>query len=252
MDRKKYRSAGGTQLIASVAFAVAAGATFPLSADTWNDGTSVSSSATVFAINTKDDATYGYVTDDVASFPVTWRAGETVTATDRSGNEDTETGYPSSAAGSAGSVAFPSSAAGGVWTLVNSKSGAAYIVVPWTAGEIGTTLAGSAALEDLGIDTVQTTGNGTGGIDRKGKMSALPGYVAYSVDGWLGASTDSCTLKFTAPDATVSTIEKTGTGVESFTFDQAGVWTVELVVGGTTVRSAQVNAMSAGMMIFFK
>ncbi len=229
--------------------AVAAVAALPLFAADWNGGTDVSSSAKAFKINTKASSDWSYVADGVADFPVTWRAGETVTVTDRSGNE--AIGYPSSAAASNGSKTFENTA-GGVWTLVNSGSGTAYIVVPWQDGEIGTSIAtADAALGDVAVDTVQYADNGEGGINRRGRFKELPGFVAYSGDGWVGDSSAACTLKFTAPSGTVTTEALFGTGAHSFAFTETGTWTVELIVDGATVRKATIGA-TAGMVIIVK
>lgn len=233
------------RIIPTIAVAIA---TLPLFAYDPGDEMAATASDFTFQINTKDGAAWSYVADGVADFPVTWRKGETVTVTDKGGNE--ASGYPATAAASDGSQTF-SPAAGGMWTLVNSESGTAYIVAPWGQDEIGTTIATSAALSDIGVDTVQTSDNGTGGIDRNGKKREFPGYVAFSGDDWVGESSETCSLRFTAPDSAVTTVEKTGTGAYTFTFDKAGVWTIELVVDGTTVRTAHVNAILPGLIIIF-
>ena len=234
------------RIIPTIAVAIA---TLPLFAYDPGDEMAATASDFTFQINTKDGAAWSYVADGVADFPVTWRKGETVTVTDKSGTE--ASGYPATAAASDGSQTF-SPAAGGKWTLVNSESGTAYIVAPWDQDEIGTTIATGTTLSDIGVDTVQTADNGTGGIDRRGKMRELPGYVAFSGDEWVGAAGQSCTLKFTAPDSTVTSVEKSGTGALTFVLDKPGTWTVELVVGGTTVRKAEVNATTSGFILIVK
>ncbi len=231
-------------------FALAAAAALPLLAAT-GDTMAETASDFTFKINTKDSAVWLYSTDDVASFPVTWREGETVTVTDRSG--DVASGYPSSAAASGGSAAF-SASSGGTWTLVNSGSGTAYIAVPWLESEVDTLVldATDESLGGLAVDTVQTGDNGEGGIDRKCTIKKLPGFIAYSGDDWAGGSAAECTLKFTSPSGTETTQSLTGTGAETFTCGEAGTWTVELIVNSTTVRKATIDVLVAGLTLIIK
>jgi hypothetical protein len=223
-------------LMASFVFAVGAAFAYNM-----GDTVAATAGACTFRINTKDSPQYGYTIDDVASFPVTWREGETVNVTDRNG--DAATGYPSSAAALDGSKSFDPSV-GGVWTLVNSESGTAYIVVPWLPGEMGDVLAATGIGSPFGVDTLVE------GPDRKGKKKELIS-TAFSGDDWAGHASAESTLRFTAPDSTVTSIAKTGTGSHSFTFDQTGAWTVELIVDSVVVKTATINATS-GLVIFVK
>ena len=92
-------------LMASFVFAVGAAFAYNM-----GDTVAATAGACTFRINTKDSPQYGYTIDDVASFPVTWREGETVNVTDRNG--DAATGYPSSAAALDGSKSFDPSVGG--------------------------------------------------------------------------------------------------------------------------------------------
>lgn len=232
------------RIIPTIAVAIA---TLPLFAYDPGDEMAATASDFTFQINTKDGAAWSYVADGVADFPVTWRKGETVTVTDKSGTE--ASGYPATAAASDGSQTF-SPDASGKWTLVNSESGTAYIIAPWDQDEIGMTIATSATFADIGVDTVQTADNGTGGIDRRGKKREFPGCVAFSGDDWVGAADKPCTLRFTSPAGVVTEVDKEGTGAHSFTFSESGMWTVELVVEDMTVRTAHINAVSGLTIIF--
>ena len=198
------------------------------------------SAGCTFRINTKDSVRWSYDDDAVSSFPVTWRKGETVTATAYDGTE--ATGYPSSAS-SDGELAFAATK-GGVWTLVNSVSGTAYIVVPFGVDEIGDVVATSAS-EGFGIDTLAE------GPNRKGKKRELLTLIAFSGDDWAGNASAESTLRFTAPDSTITEYAKTGTGAQAFTFNKAGAWTVELIVDSVVVKTATINATS-GLVIIVK
>ena len=76
------------------------------------------------------------------------------------------------------------------------------------------------------------------GPDRMSKSTAVPP-VAYSGDDWLGDASKASTLTFISPDGTETTLNKTGTGVQSFAFDKSGHWTVQLVANGQT-RTADI------------
>ena len=106
----------------------------------------------------------------------------------------------------------------GVWKIVASADGSQYswmeIVYP--------------------ADSIQD------GPDRKtSKKKALP--VAYSGDDWLGDAAKAATVVFTSPSGTVTTLNLTGTGAQTFTFDAPGKWTVTLTMADGTTRTAVIS-----------
>ena len=208
-----------------------------------------SSAGGTFDIDTDATSPFGYAKDGFGVKPVTWETGDSVTVKK---GEATVTLVTDAVSAGSGLLFATSPSSGGWWTLEKSSGKSVIVCVPWQASELGTTVASSATLSDIGVDTVQTADNGTGGIDRRGKMRELPRYVAFSGDEWAGAGGQSCTLKFTAPDSTVTSVERSGTGALTFVLDKPGTWTVELVVGGTTVRKAEVNATTSGFILIVK
>ena len=104
----------------------------------------------------------------------------------------------------------------GVWRLVSSTDGSQY-----TWAQIA----------------YRADGRGEG-PDRISQSYATPP-VAYSGDDWLGDASKASTLTFVSPDGTETVLDRTGTGVQSFTFDKTGHWTVRLVADGKT-RTADI------------
>ena len=116
----------------------------------------------------------------------------------------------------------------GVWRIVASADGIQY---SWAE------IAYSA-------DSVQE------GPDRKtSKKDALP--VSYSGDNWIGDAAKAATVVFTSPNGTVTTLNLTGTGAQSFTFDSPGEWTVTLTMADGTTRTAVIS-VSGGLMVFVR
>ena len=113
----------------------------------------------------------------------------------------------------------------GVWKIVASADGSQY---SWAE------IAYSA-------DSVQE------GPDRKtSKKDALP--VAYTGDNWLGDAAKAATVVFTSPSGAATTLNLTGTGAQSFTFDSPGKWTVTLTMADGTTRTAVIS-VSGGLTI---
>ena len=217
--------------------AVAAGASFPLIADGYAVGDTMaeSSASVTFALNTADGSPFAYNRDSFAEWPVTWRAGETVTATAWDGTEMTL-----NASSDAGSAAFVPSA-NGVWTLSNSGGKSVVVGKAWDADEVGETLA-QTTLSSL--FAAHTEGEGP---DRRLKRSDVPP-VAYSGDNWMGDASKAATVTFTPPSGSglaPTTLNLSGTGTDtSFTFNSKGTWTVTLEFADYTTRTASVTVMS--------
>ena len=207
------------------------------------DGTDVTSDPVTFRMYVTGDSVYSLASAaEVAAWPVTWRAGATVTATAMDGTANTL----ATDAAAAGSAALPQSK-GGVWSLANSLSGSAALAVPWTVFDDGGTLSTSDVSGLYAIDTVQD------GPDRKSKKSeVLP--VAYSGDNWAGDLAKAATVTFTPPEDSglePTTLNRTGQGAETFTFNAFGVWTVTLTFADGTTREARINLHRGGLIISF-
>ena len=92
------------------------------------------------------------------------------------------------------------------------------------------------------------------GPDRKLKKREAPP-AAYSGDDWAGDLSKAATLTFTPPDggeAQTPTLDPTGTGVKSFTFDKPGNWTVTLTFADGTTKTAIVTIQTAGFMLIVR
>ena len=207
------------------------------------DGTLLAetTAAASFDIYTSGNATYGAASAaEVALLPrVTWRIGETVTATARDGVTTTL----ASSAASAGSSAFTPDK-GGVWTLANSAQGEASVGVAWAVNGDGGTLASGGAASPFGIDSMQE------GPDRRTTLrDLLP--VSYSGDNWIGDAAKASSLTFVSPVGVQTTLNRTGTGATQFAFDKPGNWTVRLAMSDNTVREAVVF-ISGGFVIVIR
>ena len=214
--------------------AAAAGAVLTSLADV----ETVTSQAATFKFYGNPERTYSLASvEELAAWPVTWQAGETVVATAMDGAETTL-----SDGTDATSASLPNK--GGVWTLANSAEGAARIGVPWAVFDDGGTY-GATATAGFVADMVQT------GPDRKLKKSEVPP-VAYSGDDWAGDLSKASTVTFTPPEGSgleATTWNKTGNGAEAFTFNAKGVWTVALAFADGTVRTAVIDVQTAGFVI---
>ena len=169
--------------------------------------------------------------DDFANWPVTYQAGETVTATAPDG---TVTTLASNAA-TAGSAAFVP-AAGGLWKLANSSGETVLLGVAWSVFNDGTSQ-NSAPYTPLALDTVGE------GPNRKAKARQHPP-VAYTGDNWTGSASAVSTLTFTPPADSAdiaTTLDLTGTGATPFRFRGAGEWTVLLAMADGTTLQAAIN-----------
>ena len=184
----------------------------------------------VFDVYSADNATYAAKSSaEIATLPrVTWRAGETVTAEKWDG---TETSLATSAA-SAGSDSFAPNA-GGVWILTNSKQGTAHICVPWSVFGDSMSLT-SAASPAYAADSLLPGPNCA-----TCRKEALP--VAYTGDNWVGDIAKAVTLTFTSPTGATMILSRTGTGVTSFNFNEAGNWTMLLAMADGTTRDAVIT-----------
>ena len=204
----------------------------------------VTSEAVTFKLRT-GDGTAAVASTDLATWPVTYRAGETVTLTSPAGASTT----PISDAAANGTTALAGAFnADGVWRLANSNGGSAIVGVAW--GTFG------ASWREASADAscrMHTEGEGP---DRKLKKREVPP-VAYSGDDWHGDLSKAATVTFTPPEGSgleATTWNRTGKGAESFTFDAKGVWTVTLTFAGNTPspRTAQINIEQTGFMLIVK
>lgn len=201
----------------------------------------VTSQAATFRFYGNPERVYSLVSAaELAAWPVTWRAGETVVATAMDGAETTLSGGTD-----ATSASLPNK--GGVWTLVNSAEGTARVGVPWTVFDDGGAY-GANATAGFVADMVQT------GPDRKLKKSEVPP-VAYSGDDWAGDLSKAATITFTPPEGSgleATTWNKTGKGAEAFTFNAKGDWTVTLAFADGTTKTATITIESAGFMLIVR
>jgi len=216
-------------------------ATVFLALGAWGDEAfqdiATSAAYTGFAIDTR-----GFVTSQTASVAgITYREAETVTATAPDG---TQTALVTSAT-AAGDTTLTANASG-LWKLANSNGESVWVGVAWDAF-------GGWTLEPVSSGTfvMDTVGEGP---DRKLKKREAPP-VAYSGDDWAGDLSKAATLTFTPPDggeAQTPTLDPTGTGVKSFTFDKPGNWTVTLTFADGTTKTAIVTIQTAGFMLIVR
>ena len=237
---------------AILAAAVATSATLPMAA--FADGEEeepvepvsfrVTSEAVTFKLRT-GSGTAAMSSADLATWPVTYRAGETVTLTSPAGTSTT----PVSGAAANGETALAGAFnADGVWRLANSNGGSALVGVAWeTFGSPWREASADA------LCRMHTEGEGP---DRKLKKSEVPP-VAYSGDDWTGDLTKASTITFTPPEG--SGLEPTtwndlpgGNGARAFTFNARGVWTVTLTFADNTTRTAHINIQTAGFVLIVK
>ena len=190
------------------------------------------------------DGAYALLTvEERAAWPVMWREGETVTA--KAWNSSTLQTLVANAASDAGesqTQTLPSG--GGLWTLVNSASGTAYIGVAWAVFSDGSVIGETADGVSFAIDSVAN------GPDRKTKnIELIP--VAYSCDDWARDVTSAATLTFAPPGGgAATTLDLTGTGADrSFKFNTVGMWTVTLTMADGTTKIAYINVRGAGFII---
>ena len=177
---------------------------------------------------------------EIATWPVTYRAGETVTLTSPAGASTT----PVSDAAANGETALAGAFnADGVWRLVNSNGGSALVGVAWeTFGAPWREASADASCR------MHTEGEGP---DRKLKRREAPP-VAYSGDDWKGDLTKASTITFTPPEGSglePTTWNKTGRGASAFTFNKKGVWTVELKFANNTTRTAHIDIRATGFVL---
>ena len=228
-------------------FAVACAVAMPAFADGDGGGEEpaairVTSEAFTFKLRT-GDGTAAMSSADLAAWPVTYRAGETVTLTSPAGASTT----PVSDAAANGETALAGAFnADGVWRLANSNGGSALVGVAWeTFGAPWREASADASFR------MHTEGEGP---DRTLKKREVPP-VAYSGDDWKGDLTKASTITFTPPEGSglePTTWNKTGRGASAFTFNKKGLWTVELTFADNTTRTAQINIQTAGFVLVVK
>ena len=218
---------------ASAAFPILAGEDLATSAAF--GGVHMNTSGRPTVISSQSDMTA------LAAWPVTYREGETVTATASDGTTRT---LADNAAAS-GAAAFAPDA-GGLWRLVNSNGETALVGVSWSVfGESWTLdfVTGSR----VGMHTIGD------GPDRKVKKGDVPP-VAYSGDDWCGDVSKSVSVTFTPPTGSgisPTTLQLNGTGATTFTFTEPGRWTVSLTMADGTTRTATLFVYRAMFVISF-
>ena len=230
-------------------FAAACAVAMPTFADGDGEGEEpaairVTSEAVTFKLRT-GDGTAAMSSADLAAWPVTYRAGETVTLTSPAGASTT----PVSGAVANGTTELAGAFnADGVWRLANSNGGSALVGVAWeTFGSPWREASADASCR------MHTEGEGP---DRKLMRREAP-LVAYSGDDWKGDLTKASTITFTPPEGSggeATTWNKTnpGTGAQSFTFNAVGVWTVTLTFADNTTRTAHIDIQASGFMLIVK
>ncbi len=199
----------------------------------------VTSEAVTFKLRT-GSGTATMSSADLATWPVTYRAGETVTLTSPAGASTT----PVSGAAANGTTELAGAFnADGVWRLANSNGGSALVGVAW--GTFGSQWREASADASC---RMHTEGEGP---DRKLKKSEAPP-VAYSGDDWKGDLSKASTITFTPPEGSgleETTWNKTGRGASAFTFNKKGVWTVELKFANNTTRTAHIDIRATGFVL---
>lgn len=178
------------------------------------------------------------------AYPLTFLAGETITATAPDGTSQTIKDN----ADADGSQSFIPTT-GGIWTLTNSGRGSVAVVVGWDVYDDGWTLNPSVEAA-FKLDTYDN------GPDRKLKKREVPP-IAYSGDDWAGDLSKAATITFTPPEgygleATTWDDLSGGNGARAFTFNARGVWTVALTFADNTTRTAHINIQTAGFMLIVK
>ena len=228
-------------------FAAACAVSMPAFADGDGEGEEpaairVTSEAVTFKLRT-GSGTAAVSSADLATWPVTYRAGETVTLTSPSGASTT----PVSGAAANGTTELAGAFnADGVWRLANSNGGSALVGVAWGTFD--------SQWREASADAscrMHTEGEGP---DRRLKRSEVPP-VAYSGDDWHGDLSKAATVTFTPPEGSgleATTWNKTGTGAQSFTFNEKGMWTVTLTFADNTTRTAHIDIQASGFMIIVK
>ena len=228
-------------------FAAACAVAMPAFADGDGEGEEpaairVTSEAVTFKLRT-GSGTAAVSSADLATWPVTYRAGETVTLTSPAGASTT----PVSGAAANGETALAGAFnADGVWRLANSSGGSALVGVAW--GTFGSPWREASADASC---RMHTEGEGP---DRKLKKSEAPP-VAYSGDDWKSDLTKASTITFTPPEGSglePTTWNKTGRGASAFTFNAKGVWTITLTFADNTTRTARIDIQASGFMIIVK
>ena len=179
--------------------------------------------------------------DDFANWPVTYQAGETVTATAPDGTVSTL----AQNAASAGSAAFAPTA-GGLWKLANSSGETALVGVAWS-------VFGDGSSQNFGPYTPIRMDTAGEGPNRSLKAGQTPP-VAYTGDNWAGDASKASTLTFTPPTGSgisASTQNFTGTGATPFRFRGTGDWTVQLAMADGTTLNAVVT-LDGGTVFYIR
>ena len=202
----------------------------------------VTSDTVTFKLRT-GDGTAAMSSADLVAWPVTYRAGETVTLTSPAGASTT----PVSGAAANGETALAGAFnADGVWRLANSNGGSALVGVAWeTFGSPWREASADASCR------MHTEGEGP---DRKLKKREVP-LVAYSGDDWAGDLSKAATIMFTPPEGAgleATTWSKAGNGAEAFTFAKAGMWTVLLTFADGTTQTAVIDVQTAGFTLIVR
>ena len=216
---------------------IALGAVFPLAAD----DISATSAPFRFSLRTSGGAMN---MTELVTWPVTYKAGDTITLVSPSGVSTTPVDGVTTAG--ATDLAGSSLDEDGVWTLRNSSGGKALLGVTW--GTNGESLSETDAEGNVILFTVGE------GPDRKLKKREAPP-VAYSGDDWAGDLTKAATVTFTPPEGSgleTTTWNRTGKGAESFTFNATGVWTVSFTFADSNTRTAHIDIQTAGFVLIVK
>ena len=182
---------------------------------------------------------------DFSGMPVTWRKGESVSRVSPNGDV---TAYVADAS-SAGTGAL-GTLSGGVWTLENDGVATVKVLVPWSVNGDGASFAvNSSPSSPFAVDIELE------GPNRKRLKNDPVVPVAYSGDDWSGDLSKAATLTFTPPAgsglAETTLTPGAGEGTTSFTFSEAGIWTVLLEFEDGTSRTAYINVTRAGLIISF-
>ena len=168
---------------------------------------------------------------------VTYRKGETVTATKHDGTSLTLV----EGAAASGSVVFAPDA-GGLWRLENSNGETALFGVAWSV--YGDSWSRNFAFgSPLKMDT-----NGIGPNRSVKSRNAPP--LAYTGDHWRGDASANATLTFAPPGGGAATeLQLTGSGSTLFHFNKPGLWAVTLLMADSTELFASIDIASIGSML---
>lgn len=231
-------------LCKAVSLILCAGSCFCPVVTEGSEGALAASNTETFRFYSNGTSVYGFTNmTELASWPVTWRSGETVMMKRSGGAESalcTDAAAP-------GKYVLSPDGAGGVYNFTSSCGNTASICIPWTVFGDGGSLSVSA-LAGFVADTLLP------GPDRRIKTRQTP-LIAYSGVDWAKDTKSVSELTFIPPSESgleATTFELTGVGTQSFKFPIPGDWTVQLTFADGGKRTALVKVDASGVILFVR